>query len=175
MAREGGGERRSSGSGQRRRSGSRRSNSSGSNSNSQSKSSQRRYFQRKRRSSKPRGPEGGPGRADEKKVAARARRRRRRRRDRVEPIVEEPTINVANDLEDYVEPTDVYVYTHVVRPYYQDSYEFRGDQFSKQGRQIEDYHIDISMLFKEGEENVLKDPFEMQPIDLSEPVSEREA
>ncbi len=49
----------------------------------------------------------------------------------------------------YVPPTSVYIYTHIVRPAGASSYEFRSEHFSKVGRALEDYDVDVSPLFDE--------------------------
>ena len=44
-------------------------------------------------------------------------------------------------------PQSVYIYEHSVHPELRDSYEFRPDHFSKVGRTLNDYQIDLSKLF----------------------------
>jgi hypothetical protein len=78
-------------------------------------------------------------------------RRRRRSRSRT-PLVTpraEPTAESIVNLDDYQPPTNVFIYTHVLRPDSRDSYEFRAEHFSKVGRKLEDYEIDLSILFSE--------------------------
>jgi hypothetical protein len=84
--------------------------------------------------------------------AGRMGRRRRRSRNRSGPIVTprvEPTAESIVNLEDYQPPSNVFVYTHVLRPDSRDSYEFRAEHFSKLGRRLEDYEIDLSLLFSD--------------------------
>ncbi len=47
----------------------------------------------------------------------------------------------------YVAPQSVYIYEHSVHPELRDSYEFRPDHFSKVGRTLADYDLDLSKLF----------------------------
>lgn len=47
----------------------------------------------------------------------------------------------------YVAPQSVYIYEHTVHPELRDSYEFRPDHFSKVGRTLADYDLDLSKLF----------------------------
>ena len=47
----------------------------------------------------------------------------------------------------YVAPQSVYIYEHSVHPELRDSYEFRPDHFSKVGRTLADYQLDLSKLF----------------------------
>ncbi len=47
---------------------------------------------------------------------------------------------------EYQPPTSVFIYTHIVRPS-SGAYEFRSEHFSKVGRTLDDYQIDIDPLF----------------------------
>lgn len=47
----------------------------------------------------------------------------------------------------YTAPQSVYIYEHSAHPELRDSYEFRPDHFSKVGRTLDDYQIDLSKLF----------------------------
>ncbi len=80
----------------------------------------------------------------------------RRRRTRSKSNHNAPQRNEAVVVEDkvdtdnYVPPTNVFIYTHVSRPgSARDSYEFRSEHFSKVGRRLEDYTIDLSILFSD--------------------------
>jgi hypothetical protein len=78
-----------------------------------------------------------------------ARRRRRSRGRSIaapNPKIELVPENIL-DLGDYAPPTSVFIYTHVSRPGGRDSYEFRSEHFSKVGRHLEDYEIDLSLLY----------------------------
>jgi hypothetical protein len=54
---------------------------------------------------------------------------------------------------EYIPPLSVFIYTHTTHPEMRDSYEFRPEHFSRGGRRIEDFHIDISSLFVEDSGN----------------------
>lgn len=77
------------------------------------------------------------------------RRRRRSRSERVEPlpVVQESTL-AAIDHE-YTPPEAVFVYTYVLRPGAPSSHEFRPEHFSRVGRRLEDFQIDLSPLFRD--------------------------
>ena len=53
----------------------------------------------------------------------------------------------------YVPPKAVYVYEHSAHPELRDAYEFHPEHFSKVGRTLDDYQIDLSKLFPAGEVN----------------------
>ncbi|GIV69523.1 MAG: hypothetical protein KatS3mg048_4244 [Caldilinea sp.] len=81
---------------------------------------------------------------------ARRRKARRKARSR-QRITEEVRAPSSAETEiEYVPPLSVFIYTHTAHPEMRDSYEFRPEHFSKSGRRIEDFHIDISSLFVEG-------------------------
>ena len=76
--------------------------------------------------------------------------RRRRRRSRSErpdetPVVRESTLATID--QEYKPPKSVFVYTYVLRPGAPTSYEFRAEHFSRVGRRLEDFEIDLSPLF----------------------------
>ena len=78
------------------------------------------------------------------------RPRRRRRRSRQEPpnavaTVSESTLDAI--AHDYVAPKSVFIYTHVSRPANQGMSEYRAEHFTKGGRRLEDFSIDLSILF----------------------------
>ncbi|MCS6827755.1 MAG: hypothetical protein NZ553_14165 [Caldilinea sp.] len=87
-------------------------------------------------------------------LEAPARRRKARRKARSrQRITEEVRAPSGTETEiDYVPPLSVFIYTHTSHPEMRDSYEFRPEHFSKGGRRIEDFQIDISLLFVEGGE-----------------------
>jgi hypothetical protein len=111
----------------------------------------RRYFQPKK-DGKPQGQAGGaaepgqPTRGQENRPpAAKARKARRRARSR-QRYDDNRTPNLEAEVA-YVAPQSVYIYEHSVHPELRDSYEFRPDHFSKVGRTLADYQIDLSKLF----------------------------
>jgi hypothetical protein len=129
----------------------------------------RRYFRRRQRvgkspetnvreTSTAETPKSNRVRSSEKVVAAEreertpAINRRRRSRARITsgviPRAETPDESIVN-LDDYVPPTSVFIYSHILRPDARDSYEFRAEHFSRVGRKLEDYQIDVSVLFPE--------------------------
>jgi hypothetical protein len=122
----------------------------------------RRYFRRRPTAN----PSGAPGAQRKDPAPAKkqegpreatpprpGRMGRRRRRTRATgPVVTpkvEPTAESIVNLSDYQPPARVFIYTHVLRPDSRDSYEFRAEHFSKVGRRLEDYEIDLSKLFSD--------------------------
>lgn len=120
----------------------------------------RRYFQPKKEGKTPGQPgQGGqtaPGgqsgqphqgqrTADNKAPANKARKARRRARSRQRYDDNRPS-NLEAEVA-YVAPQAVYIYEHSVHPELRDAYEFRPDHFSKVGRTLADYQIDLSKLF----------------------------
>lgn len=94
----------------------------------------------------------GTGKNERERERDRDRRggRRRRRRSRSErpeetPIVRESTLAAID--QEYKPPKSVFVYTYVLRPGAPTSYEFRAEHFSRVGRRLEDFEIDLSPLF----------------------------
>lgn len=75
------------------------------------------------------------------------RRRRRSRSDRLEetPVVRESTLTAID--QEYKPPKSVFVYTYVLRPGAPASHEFRAEHFSRVGRRLEDFEIDLSPIF----------------------------
>ncbi len=130
--------------------------------NEQRGSGRRRYFRRSSDGRKGNNPstkenpnakkEKSPERASGGRDG-RLGRRRRRTRSRNSPAVtaqETTTRESIVNLEDYVPPQGLFIYTHVARPASRDSYEFRAEHFSSVGRRLEDYEVDLSKLFAEG-------------------------
>jgi hypothetical protein len=73
------------------------------------------------------------------------RRRRNKNRRGGEGRGQPPVVSTAREPE-YVPPKSVFIYTHTVRPGAA-GYEFRAEHFSKVGRTLDDYDIDLSSLF----------------------------
>jgi hypothetical protein len=118
---------------------------------SRNRKGRRRYFQTKK-DGKPQGsadqaaPSGQPARGQENRApAAKARKARRRARSR-QRFDDNRSTNLEAEVA-YVAPQSVYIYEHSVHPELRDSYEFRPDHFSKVGRTLTDYQIDLSKLF----------------------------
>lgn len=116
------------------------------------KRSRRRYFKRKKNDANDSG--GGESSKTQKKSGgeqqgrskqSRNRRRRRRSKSRSgngsnsEPVK-------ALEL-DYTAPESVFIYTHVLRPEQRDSYSFRSEISAGTGRTLDDFDIDLSLLF----------------------------
>lgn len=80
------------------------------------------------------------------------RRRRRSRTDRVEtaPVVQTSTLTTID--QEYTPPKAVFVYTYVLRPGAPSTHEFRPEHFSRVGRRLEDFEIDLSPLFRDEKE-----------------------
>lgn len=123
----------------------------------------RRYFQTKREG-KPQGQSGQGGQGgqagqsgqggqgaqpprgpESRQPVAKARKARRRARSR-QRYDDTRAVNLEAEVA-YVAPQSVYIYEHSVHPELRDSYEFRPDHFSKVGRTLADYEIDLSKLF----------------------------
>lgn len=133
-------------------------------SNSRSgRGSRRRYFRRRTTGAQSgdegRGKEQSAARRTEPEMGGTARngritRRRKRTRSRsVEAVTRSapPPAESITNLSDYRPPEQVFIYTHVSRPGSRDSYEFRAEHFSKVGRRLEDYDIDLSSLYPDQE------------------------
>jgi hypothetical protein len=109
---------------------------------------------------------GNAGKNDRDRRGGR-RRRRRTRSERPEetPIVRESTLAAID--QEYKPPKSVFVYTYVLRPGAPTSYEFRAEHFSRVGRRLEDFEIDLSPIFPiEGKAK--PDPSPRLPMDLDE-------
>jgi hypothetical protein len=116
-------------------------------SNRSSRRGRRRYF----RPAKDGAPQQAEAAASQppadKQPPPRQRKARRKARSRQRNLDEsraQPTADV-----EYAPPKSVFIYTHSAHPEMRDSYEFRPDHFSKVGRRLEDFQIDISSLFAE--------------------------
>lgn len=88
---------------------------------------------------------GGQRPVDNKAPANKARKARRRARSR-QRYDDNRSVNLEAEVA-YIAPKSVYVYEHSVHPELRDAYEFRPDHFSKVGRTLADYQIDLSKLF----------------------------
>jgi hypothetical protein len=92
--------------------------------------------------------ERGDGRT---RLGRRRRRSRPRQVDVVEIKAQSGNTETITNIDDYTPPQSVFVYTHVSRPGGRDNFEFRSEHFSKVGRTLADYNIDVAVLFTEGE------------------------
>ena len=131
----------------------------------------RRYFRRKPGDAvnQPETPSGAPARSERPAHTAPAargaqasrdasgertgrsssrRRRKSKGRRGGEGVREQAPLTQAQEI-NYEPPTSVYIYTHIVRPAGSGNYEFRAEHFSKLGRTLDDYAIDVSPLFDE--------------------------
>ncbi|BAL99931.1 hypothetical protein CLDAP_18920 [Caldilinea aerophila DSM 14535 = NBRC 104270] len=94
-----------------------------------------------------------PQLASHQEASPRRRKARRKARSR-QRAVEEQRASAGTEAEvEYIPPLSVFIYTHTTHPEMRDSYEFRPEHFSRGGRRIEDFHIDISSLFVEDSGN----------------------
>lgn len=109
--------------------------------------SRRRYFQPKKdKGATPPGP-GEPARPVEQKAPPpKARKARRRARSRQRLQEETRAASLEPDVA-YVAPKTVYIYECSIHPELRDAYEFRPEHFSKIGRTLNDYQIDLIKLF----------------------------
>ncbi|MCE7990160.1 MAG: hypothetical protein DYG89_54155 [Caldilinea sp. CFX5] len=89
----------------------------------------------------------GAGKNERDRDRRGGRRRRRSRSERPEetPVVRESTLAAID--QEYKPPKSVFVYTYVLRPGAPASHEFRAEHFSRVGRRLEDFEIDLSPLF----------------------------
>lgn len=116
------------------------------------------------------GKNEGAGRNDRDRDRDRRGGRRRRRRSRNErpedtPVVRESTLAAID--QEYKPPKSVFVYTYVLRPGAPSSHEFRAEHFSRVGRRLEDFDIDLSPIFPV-EGKAKPDPSPRLPMDLDE-------
>jgi len=89
----------------------------------------------------------GKGDRDRDRDRRGRRRRRRSRNDRGDetPVVRESIVAAIDH--DYKPPKSVFVYTYVLRPGAPSLHEFRPEHFSRVGRRLEDFEIDLSPIF----------------------------
>lgn len=117
-------------------------------SNRGSRRSRRRFFRPQKDGAPPKAESApSPQQAANKQAPQRQRKARRKARSRQrgsEDLRAQLTAEV--DVE-YIPPKSVFIYTHSAHPEMRDSYEFRPEHFSKVGRRVEDFQIDISSLF----------------------------
>ena len=131
--------------------------------NEQRRGSRRRYFRNRSAKGKADSENAAPKEAagksnrnergtSDSRTGRSGRRRRRSRNQNSNPNqaqqtnVSTPADSIVN-LDGYTPPDKVYVYTHVLRANNRDNYEFRAEHFSKLGRRLEDYEIDLSILY----------------------------
>lgn len=109
---------------------------------------------------------GNAGKNDRDRRGGR-RRRRRSRSERPEemPVVRESTLATID--QEYKPPKAVFVYTYVLRPGAPSNYEFRAEHFSRVGRRLEDFDIDLSPLFPVAGQ-ARPEPSPRLPMDLDE-------
>ena len=82
-----------------------------------------------------------------KSAQGRNRKARRRARSR-QRLGEEQKVIVTSEPEvAYVPPQDVFIYTYAAHPEMRDAYEFRPEHFSRVGRTLADYQIDLTKIF----------------------------
>lgn len=86
------------------------------------------------------------GKRGEEAPRQRKARRRARSRQRYDEGRRSDAANLEAEVA-YIAPQSVYIYEHSAHPELRDSYEFRPDHFSKVGRTLADYQIDLSKLF----------------------------
>jgi hypothetical protein len=88
----------------------------------------------------------GDGKRGEEAPRQRKARRRARSRQRYDDGRRSDAASLEAEVA-YTAPQSVYIYEHSAHPELRDSYEFRPDHFSKVGRTLDDYQIDLSKLF----------------------------
>jgi len=118
----------------------------------------RRYFRPKKNTkenpNQPQSP-ASPKPPEAKSAQGRNRKARRRARSR-QRFGEDPQKgSVSSEPEvAYVPPGDVFIYTFSAHPEMRDAYEFRPEHFSRVGRTLNDYQIDLSKIFPEGADSL---------------------
>jgi hypothetical protein len=90
--------------------------------------------------------EAGGGERRNRNVRKR-RRSRSRRSDGAAGVGGVSAAAGAQQEIDYTAPDSVYVYEHLLRPSSGSNYEFRSEHLSKVGRTLEDYSLDLSIVF----------------------------
>lgn len=114
-----------------------------------SRRSRRRYFRTKKGGTAAQSQAQAP-QTEERKATVKIRKTRRKSRSR-QRVNEEARRQAMQELEaEYIAPESVFVYTFSVHSEMRD-YEFRPEHFSRVGRRLEDYQIDLAKLFPEGE------------------------
>ena len=142
---------------------------SGNSDSGRSRKGRRRYFQTKKdgrsqpSGNQPGGQSGQPNqgnqsgqsqrgqetnrRSEGKRGEEAPRQRKARRRARSRQRYDDNRVTNLEAEVAYAAPQSVYIYEHSAHPELRDSYEFRPDHFSKVGRTLADYQIDLSKLF----------------------------
>ena len=143
------------------------------------KRSRRRYFRRNKKGKSGQSASGGQSggdktkgeRNDQSRRSKSQRNRRRRRRSKSQsPAPSGPSIVQEIDS-GYTPPESVFVYTHILRPDQRDNYTFRSEIAHGTGRTLDDFQIDLSLLFPEDAEAVIDGPVIEEVMDET-PVDE---
>jgi hypothetical protein len=116
-------------------------------SNRSSRRGRRRYF-RPAKDGAAQQADAAPSQPQANKQPPQRQRKARRKARSRQRNADESRVQPTADVE-YTPPTSVFIYTHSAHPEMRDSYEFRPDHFSKVGRRLEEFQIDISSLFAE--------------------------
>lgn len=119
-------------------------------SNRGSRRSRRRFFRPQKDGGAQQSESSASQSAGAKQAPQRQRKARRKARSRQRAADESKTQPTVDADVEYVPPKSVFIYTFSAHPEMRDSYEFRPEHFSKVGRRIEDFQIDISSLFVAG-------------------------
>ncbi len=114
----------------------------------------RRYFKRKKNNSgDAQKSENDSTQKDSQKNTGggqqrRSKAQRNRRRRRQSRTGNNSRSSSVKKLEiDYTAPESVFIYTHVLRPEQRDSYSFRSEISAGTGRTLDDFDIDLSLIF----------------------------
>jgi hypothetical protein len=112
----------------------------------------RRYFRPKKNSKEnpgqPQPPQSAKP-AESKNAQGRNRKARRRARSRQRGGDEQKVVVTSEPDVAYVPPKESFIYTYAAHPEMRDAYEFRPEHFSRVGRTLADYQIDLAKLFPE--------------------------
>ena len=117
----------------------------------------RRYFKRKKSDSDKtqKGENNNTQKAksgnQQSRSKAQKNRRRRRRSRSGNNSVSSPVTKIEIN---YTPPESVFIYTHVLRPEQRDSYSFRSEISAGTGRTLDDFDIDLTLLFPEESEQL---------------------
>ena len=117
-------------------------------SNRGSRRSRRRFFRPQKENAAPKAESAAPPQPTANKQAPQRQRKARRKARSRQRASDESRVQLTTEIDvEYVPPKSVFIYTHSAHPEMRDSYEFRPEHFSKVGRRVDDFQIDISSLF----------------------------
>lgn len=117
----------------------------------------RRYFKRKKsdsgesQKSENNNTQKAQNGSQQRRSKAQKNRRRRRRSRSGNRSGSSPVTKMEIN---YTPPESVFIYTHVLRPDQRDSYSFRSEISAGTGRTLDDFNIDLTLLFPDESEQL---------------------